>query len=345
MKPWHKLSLGAFSLLLIVFVYLAVRAYRDLVTLDVRNMPIREVMKKIEWQTWEDIYVQREVDGKITLNVDHVPLDSVLSLIGEQSFSRATAIYPLYSSGASLKNLKAALSGDETAAKSWTNLHHRAFGGGGGMFGAVARDENQLVSLNFLNKELDTAAMAVSRFGHAQVVPENGPSQTVSLSISNAPMTDAVELLAKKANKKWTKLYEMQTWRGGPGRRDASSREMVSNSGTNSNGSTNGDSSSFWNRPLSPEEEEARRKRMEAELATMTPEQRKVAEERRKEFEALRNMSPEERRKKFGDMAQKPEFQQRMQERMMNGIKNLTPEQRVERIQKFQQFRNRGGSR
>ncbi|MDB6027148.1 MAG: hypothetical protein JWM68_3371 [Verrucomicrobiales bacterium] len=338
MKRWLKICLGVLSVLLIAFVYLAIRAHRDLVTLDVRDMDVRKVVDKIEWQTWESIYVQKAVDGKVTLNVHDMPLDTVLGIIGEQTSSRWSAIYPLYSSRASLKLAKLALSGDETASKSWTNLHHRA-SFGGGMFGMTARDENQLVSLNFLNKELDVAAMAVSRFGQAHVVPENGASQTVSLLISNAPMTEAVALLANKADKSWTKLYELQGWRGGPGGREGSRDGAFSQSNTNS--STNGGDFGFGNR--SPEDEEARRKRMEAQLATMTDEERKQFEDRQKRMEEMRNMSPEERRKKFGEMAQKPEFQARMQQRMMNNIQNLTPEQRVERVQRFQKFRGGGG--
>ena len=324
MKPWLKLSLGAFAVVLIGFTYVAVRAYRDLVTLDVRDMEVREVVKKIEWQTWENIYVQKEVEGKVTLNVHDMPLESVLDIIGEQTSSRPTTLFPLYSSRTSLRHLKAALSGDEIAANGWTNLHHRSFGGGG-MFGMTAREQNPLVSLNFLNKSVEIAAMAVSRFGQVQVIPENGASKTVSLLISNAPMTEAVQLLADKAGTSWTKFYELRGFRGF-GRRDGPPRD---------GDSTNAPSFGFGNR--SPEEQEAMRKRMEEQLATMSEEERKKFEERRKMFEEMRNLSPEERQKKFGEMASRPEFQQRMQERMMNGIKNLTPEQRADRTKRFQQ--------
>ncbi len=330
MKPWLKITLGVFSAALIGFTYLAVRAYRDLVTLDVRNMEVRDVVKKIEWQTWEDIYVQKEVDGKVTLNVHDMPLESVLDIIGEQTSSRSTTLFPLYSSRGSLKQLKAALNGDDTAAKGWTNLHHRSFSGG--MFGMMGREQNPLVSLNFLNKELDIAAMAVSRFGQVQVIPENGASQTVSLTLSNAPMTEAVAMLAKKADRSWARLYELRGFRGFGRREGPREGGPFGQSNTNS---TNSEPFGFAN--LSPEEQEARRKRMEAQLETMTPEERKQFEERRKMFEEMRNLSPEERRKKFGDMASRPEFQQRMQERMMNGVKNLTPEQRADRTKRFQQ--------
>ncbi len=107
--------------------WLAVRAHRNLVTLEVRNMEVREVVKKIKWQTWETIYLDTNVQGKVSLNVHEMPLESVLHIIGDQVNSRWAAIYPLYSSGKSLVALKKALRGEADATKSgWTNLQNRA---------------------------------------------------------------------------------------------------------------------------------------------------------------------------------------------------------------------------
>jgi hypothetical protein len=47
--------------------WFAWRAHRNLVTLDVRNMEVRQVVKKISWQTWEDIFVHKDVQGNVTL--------------------------------------------------------------------------------------------------------------------------------------------------------------------------------------------------------------------------------------------------------------------------------------
>ena len=44
--------------------WLAYLAYFDLVTLDVRNMEVREVVKKMERQTWESIFVDEKVEGE-----------------------------------------------------------------------------------------------------------------------------------------------------------------------------------------------------------------------------------------------------------------------------------------
>src|SRR5881296_3682432 len=104
MKPRKKLLIAGALMLGAVLLYvgwLAVRAHRNLVTLNVRK-----VVKKIEWQTWEIIFVHKDVQGKVTLNVRKMPLEQVLRIVGDQTSSRSSVIYPLYSSGKSLSALR-----------------------------------------------------------------------------------------------------------------------------------------------------------------------------------------------------------------------------------------------
>ena len=106
--------------------WLAYLAQRDLVTLDVRNMDVRTAVKKVERQTWEDIFVDKGVEGKVTLNVHRMPLTEVLRRIADQTFSRSSSIYPLYSNKKSLETLKQALRGEvDPAEHGWTNLQSR----------------------------------------------------------------------------------------------------------------------------------------------------------------------------------------------------------------------------
>src|SRR5436190_23089565 len=110
-KPRTKL-LPILALVAVVIlgyaVWVAVRAQRNLVTLNVRDMEVREVVKKIERQTWEHIFVHNEVQGKVTMNVHRAPLDDVLKIVADQTSSRYSALYPLYSSGQSLTWLEKA---------------------------------------------------------------------------------------------------------------------------------------------------------------------------------------------------------------------------------------------
>jgi hypothetical protein len=57
---------------------------------------VRQVVKKIE-ATWERIYVHKEVQGKVTLNVRKMPLEQVRIVMTRPP--RARCPYPLYSTG------------------------------------------------------------------------------------------------------------------------------------------------------------------------------------------------------------------------------------------------------
>src|SRR5690349_4380133 len=88
------------------------RATSKIVTLNVRNEDVREVVRKIEAQTWQSIPVNREVSGKVALDVVDAPLAVVLSIVAEQTRSRAQELQPLYSSSASLDNFLRATRGE-----------------------------------------------------------------------------------------------------------------------------------------------------------------------------------------------------------------------------------------
>src|SRR5687767_8980948 len=92
--------------------WLAYCAHRNLVTLNVRNMEVCDVVRKMERQTWESILADKRVVGKVTLNVRRKPLEAVLRMIGEQTFSRSSVLYPLYSTDKSLASLEQALRGE-----------------------------------------------------------------------------------------------------------------------------------------------------------------------------------------------------------------------------------------
>src|SRR5258708_15538875 len=102
--------------------YRVYRAHANLVTLNVHNMEVRQVVSKIEWQTWERILVNKDVSGKVTLDVHSVPLEEVLGIIGLQTDAKWTRLYPIYSSGKSAVAFNKVVRGDLPAAGSgWAN--------------------------------------------------------------------------------------------------------------------------------------------------------------------------------------------------------------------------------
>ena len=303
--------------------WLAYRARSNLVTLDVRNMDVRKVVRKIQWQTWERIIVNNDVSGKVTLRVKKIPLEAVLRIIAMQTSSRWTTLYPLYSTGKSVAAFKKAVRGDvPPSASGWTNLFTAPTWrrGNTGGFANNARAGNNLVSAQIDGKDLDFATLALSRFTEAQVVAEDGAEGFINLRLEQVPFTEAVAQVARKAHRNWDLFYTLQP---------LPRRPIFTGAGV-----TNMPGSIPMGQPLTPEERAvAREREFEARLATMTPPEREAAEKQRQMTEELSALSPAEQQQRLQQMAaanadaQESDMLRRMQDR----LKNMTPEQRVER--------------
>src|SRR5438045_3424361 len=127
MKPHGKFLLASVTAIVLWGGYRAYRAHPNLVTLNVRTMDIRRVWSKPQWQTWERIVVNKNVGGKVTLNVRNVPLDEVLNIVGLQTDSRWTRLYPIYSTRKSLTAFNQVLLGNLPAVgNGWLALQQLA---------------------------------------------------------------------------------------------------------------------------------------------------------------------------------------------------------------------------
>lgn len=97
--------------------------HRQLVSLDVRNMPLAQVLHKIERQTWKQIRAERALDARITLRVKDKPLKYVLDRIAEQCGARWSTLYAVYQSTSARQALETALAGDgKIADVGWTKV-------------------------------------------------------------------------------------------------------------------------------------------------------------------------------------------------------------------------------
>jgi hypothetical protein len=369
---WSSL-LGA--VLLAWFAHRAWLAHQNLVTLDVRDADVRDVLRKCEWQTWETIVVHKDVKGKVTYTCYKVPLDEVLAAISEQTSTRISPVYPIFSKSSSFVSLRKLARGDifrDTAG--WTNFVMQGggndgggrggrgggfggggFGGGGfggpGGFGDGPRPPGSLVTLNVVGKDLEFAAQALARWSGAQVVPEDGAAAVVTLSLKQVPLAEAVTRVAKAAGRKSEMFYSVQAQpdffadRGGEGfgGRDGEGRRGRGTNGFGFRG-TNSFDTNRW-AELREEREtqrDAQRDRFEEiRLATMTPEEQAKMAEDQKKFEDIRNMPPEQRQAAFESMRNDPRNQQRFENRRMSYLNNSSPDQRAERGREIMERRAR----
>src|SRR5689334_13393895 len=85
------------------------RAKRQLVSLDVYQVPLREVLRKIESQTRRKIRSEEKLDAKITLRVKNESLTAVLDKIAMQAGARWSTVFAVYNSKPSLSSLERSL--------------------------------------------------------------------------------------------------------------------------------------------------------------------------------------------------------------------------------------------
>lgn len=356
------ISVGVVVVLLLVGIRFASKAHNNLVTLNVRDADIKEVLREIQWQTFEIIYKNKDVNGKITLDVKDLPLENVLQIVAEQSSSRFNVVYPLYSNSESLLRLKKLLRGEIPIEKAgWTNYSARQLPLGGPMF--LSQQANlQQVSLTITGKDADLAALALSRYEPSRVILEDGVVAKVNLIVSQVPFIKAVERLAKQIALKWTALYTLQP-RMEMGRRFARGSQDGGNTNQPSrqffgggafagmnrgqfDGSSATNTTDQQSNAMVLVREEFQRQ-FERQMEVLSPQERQQMEEMRQRFEQIRQLPPEERRAQFEQIANDPEFRQRMEQRILNrmytSIKDLTPEQRAERERDMRQMRQRFG--
>jgi hypothetical protein len=335
----------------------AVQASKNLVTLDVRDADVRDVLRKCSWQTWETIVVHKNVKGTVTLHVEKAPLEDVLGIISEQTSTRISAVYPIYSKRSSFVNLRKLARGDvyrDTAG--WTNFTMvgggggrggggpGGFGGRGGDFGGFGEGmlpQNAPITLNVAAKDLSFATTALARRANSQIVPEDGANPLITLNLQQVPLKDAVEKIARAANRKSDVFYSVQAQpeafaeRGfeGFGRRGPDDGE-----GRFGRRDRESDTNRQARLESRQDERDAMRQReMEIRLATLTPEEQAKAKEEQQKMEELRNLPPDQRAQAFQQMANDPRNSQnfqRFENRMNNSFKYAKPEQRVERARR-----------
>jgi type II secretory pathway component GspD/PulD (secretin) len=325
---WRLLILILLGSAVTYGAFAALRARSNLVSLNVRDADVRSVVRQLKWQTWEDICLAPEVQGRVTLNVHKLPLEDVLRIIGQQTLSRSTAVYPLYSSRASLRQFKEVVRGEVPADRShWKAWKAHAFPDFG-RFANALRDQNQWVNAQFREKDIEFAALALSRFSRAQVIPEDGIIGTVSLQVSQATLPEAVAQVARQVHRKWTVFYVLSP--GLFGTRANLPDPRDSNAVTMSLGLVPGGLTTN----LAPEAQAALDRQFEARLATLSPAESNRAVQVRERSDLLRSLPLDQRLQAIQQLMANPEAQNRVRDRVMDrihaGIKDATPEQRVQ---------------
>ena len=113
------------------------RAKKNIVSIDVYNVPLADVIKQLERQTWETILARSDIQTKVTLKVKNVPLDVALDQLGRQAGVNWSKWHAVHDSSRALDKLEAALrSRSKIEDAGWTNLAPEEIAGGPSWEGA-----------------------------------------------------------------------------------------------------------------------------------------------------------------------------------------------------------------
>jgi|SRR5579862_5825293 len=343
MKTSRGVLVGALAAVVLWGGYRAYRAHANLVSLNVRNMEVRRVVSKLQWQTWNKIVVNKNVGGNVTLNVQNVPLEEVLNIIGLQTDSRWTHLYPIYSSRKSLKAFDQVLLGNlPPAGNGWLALEQLAAWqqAGLGGFANMLRAQNKLVSAQLSDKDATFTALALSRFSKAQIVPEDNTAGVVNLTLQQVPFEKAVAKVAKQLHRKWWQVYTLQPLNGG-----SLVKKVVPVVVTNATDvvETNLAATVQVEPALAPE------RALEALTSTMTPEEKQQALDQIALANQTGSMSPADRQQMAAGggsptaQAAAQAAQTDMEARIDNRLKNGTIDQRLSHDRRVLAGKQAGG--
>lgn len=164
------------------------RAHQNIVTLNVRNMPLKNVVRKMEWQTWKKILVDKRLSGNVTLRLKNVPLAQALDRLAGQISATAQTIHAVHRWDYALKRLQTALvDGEDISSVDWTNLAPReAFGGMmmAGSDGKVITSDGSTLSPEMSQQMSNAVANAMSKAMQQELQEGGGQIKLLTNSAS-----------------------------------------------------------------------------------------------------------------------------------------------------------------
>ena len=302
-----------------------------LVSLDFENAPVGKVLSAISKQGGIEIASNLAPDTKVTIKVDRAPAVEALDIVAVRTDAAWRLAYLGAKDKATIDRALAAFRGDQKI-EGWTSH-------GDGGFNFVQPESGAAMDLRFVEWQ-------PSAGGELQAVLENAADSTgVYLAApsdwspqigkpSGGPMTSAAPGLFREAGGIGRAVFLVRGsprgaqddgdgggWRGG--------RAWIGSSPRAGQGGER--------RPaMNPE---AAAKRAEAQIALLPKDEQPKAREdvamMRNFWQSVRDLPEEERRAKAREFFNRPEVQERMEDRRLAREAKMTPQQRIDRSQRY----------
>ncbi len=317
----HRILILA-ALLLAVgnIVYYVWRGW-GLITIRAEDRPLSEVVRSIEKQGHVTLKYDLDPATKVSMNVVRVPVSEALETLATVTDARWRLTYVFGPDSGAVRSTIAGLASGEKS-DAWKALYYP--------LPPIALDDSSTVlpdprrdtwavkvpEEHKLQAYLDGAAKSVSASFVVPVswnpdvnaAPKSGQIRSVAPKLASAAKGQVDELFLLAKNER----------RGDPG----------DGEGGGGGGGFGGGFRSMGDR-------------MQAEIDKLPPEKRVAAQaemdERKAFFTALRDLPPEERRAKMESFFEKTEVQDRMEKLQADRDARRTPQQRVQRAQKYRE--------
>ena len=337
----QKALLGATLLLAFCAVTYWIWANWGLVTVDVENKPLSEVIRSIEKQAGIVLKTNMDVTKPVTMHVQKVPVTEALETLGAVTESRWRLGYFFGPDAATVKGaLEMIASGKRP--EGWKQYEVPLFGRPGAdneVFPMDPRRDRWIVK-----EPEDKTLQAFMKAAAAGVSASFSCPEQFNPAVAKAPSTGEIRKLApqlaKTAGAKWEEVFLLMGRPVGIAESSDSGRDRDDDFGIGFGGPSRGRSSSGdRDGRRGPPDMSQMRERQLAEIAKLPASQQATAkaemEEREKMFSSSKDMSDDERRAKIADYMNKPEVQDRMADRAAKGSERKTPDQRLAKYQKY----------
>lgn len=311
--------------------------HRHLITLDAVNAEVYPVLQKMASRSGVPILAATNTSGRVTVHFYRTPVEDALNVIADQTDGRWQKLYLMArtSDGMAQVTQEVIDHGPPVLVTQMAGMGGGMMMGGGG--GAPESKEQTAITLKISGKPFKQAVLEFALNARMPIAVEPALDQRVDVEIKNRDLASAVQDLAQAGRAKARMVYHFRAMNfrnamaGGEGRPSGRSRERPSPEGA--------PAGSQGQRENWQERMESRRKMMDEQIALLPPEERQKLEKQREEWQQMAaemaQATPEERRARMEQMAGDPRIRDRFEQRLASRIKNLTPEQRVERYQRF----------
>lgn len=316
-----------------------------LVTVDVTGKPLAEVIRSIEKQGHIVLKTNMDVAKPVTMHIYKRPLTEALATLAEVTDSRWRLGYFFGPDAAALKGAYESIASGKRP-EGWKNFEVPIFGASGNtgprgepMDPRRDRWNVQEPAEKTLHGFMQAAAVGVSA---SFTCPEQF-NPAVTKTLSSGEICKLAPQIAKAAGAKWEEIFLLMGRPPAPaGAETADARRDDDDDfgfGGFGGGPPRGRGGSGDGRGGRAPDFKLVRERQLAEIAKLPADEQPAAkaemDERENFFTSLKDLSDDERRAKFAEMASSPANQEKIADRQIKGSERKTPEQRVAKYQKY----------